>query len=61
MTTITINEKINIKWKFDTFLDLYKYINENIEVKIKELDNQDKIINSNEYKNYNKILSNIKF
>ena len=61
MTTITINEKIDIKEKFSTFFELYKYINENIWIKIEELDNQENIISSKEYKEYDKIVSNLSF
>ena len=60
MTTITINESLNIKWNFNTFFDLFKYINDNIEVEIEELENQDNLLKSKEYDEYNKTLSNIK-
>lgn len=60
MTTITIDEKLDINKKFKTIIDLYNYINENFIVEIEELENQDNIINSNVYKNYNRIISKIK-
>jgi len=61
MTTITINEKVNIKWNFNTFFDLYKYINENINIEIEELESQDSILKSENYKKYDKIFSKLKF
>ncbi len=59
MTTINIKENIKIKNNFSTFVDLLKYINDSFEVEISELESQDYILQSKEYKTYNNLLWNI--
>jgi len=59
MTTINIKENIKIKNNFSTFVELLSYINNSFEVEIQELESQDTILQSKEYKEYNNIISNI--
>ena len=56
MTTITIKENIKIKDTFSTALDLWNYLNDNIQVEVTELEWQDSILSSKEYQEYNNIL-----
>lgn len=60
MTTITINEKVDINKNFKTIVDLFNYINDNFIVEIEELENQDNILNSDIYKSYSAVISKIK-
>lgn len=59
MTTIVINENIDIKKSFNSLIDLYKYVNEKFSVDVEELEKQENILNSSEYNNYDKLLSKI--
>lgn len=60
MTTITIDENLNITKNFATLIDLFNYINDNITIEFEELENQDNILKSQTYKNYSKVISKIK-
>jgi hypothetical protein len=59
MTTITIDENLKIETHFKTFFDFFSYIDKEINVEIEELENQNNILNSNEYIEYNNIFKNV--
>jgi len=59
MTTITIDEDVKIDTHFRTFFDFISYIDKVVNIEITELNNQERILKSNEYKEYNKVLENV--
>ena len=59
MITITIKEKVNIDKTFSNVLELFNYINNNFNIEIEELENQNNILNSKEYREYNNVFANV--
>lgn len=59
MTVIIIEENIKIKTHFKTFFDLFKHIEKELKIELTPLENQNNILNSSEYNEYNNILKSI--